>query len=97
MAAPLSTFGPFTFDREQMTLTRDDRTVSLGSRGSALLAALADARGGVVSKDTLMRAAWPNAVVEKEANLTVQIAALRRALGAGSDGPRPMARSIGRG
>ena len=68
-----------------MKLTRDGRAVSLGGRGTALLSALADARGGVVSKDTLMQAAWPGAVVE-EANLTVQIAALRRALGAWSDG-----------
>ena len=75
-----STFGPFVFDREQMKLTRDGLSVSLGSRGTALLAALADARGGVVAKDTLMQAAWPGAIVE-EANLTVQIAALRRALG----------------
>src|SRR6185295_4623238 len=45
---------------------------------------LVDARGGVVSKGSLMDAAWPGTVVE-EANLTVQIAALRRALAAGSD------------
>jgi TolB-like protein len=68
-----------------MNLTRDGRTVSLGGRGAALLAALVDARGGVVGKDVLMQAAWPGAVVE-EANLTVQIAALRRALGGGTDG-----------
>jgi len=68
-----------------MTLSRDGRTVSLGGRVCALLGALADARGGVVAKDTLMQAAWPGTVVE-EANLTVQIAALRRALGTGQDG-----------
>jgi TolB-like protein/tetratricopeptide (TPR) repeat protein len=84
MAAAVSTFGPFVFDREQMKLTRDGRTVSLGGRGTALLATLADAKGGVVGKETLMQAAWPGTVVE-EANLTVQIAGLRRALGAGSD------------
>jgi len=76
------TFGPFVFDREQMKLTRDGRAVSVGGRGAALLSALADAGGGVVSKDTLMQAAWPDAVVE-EANLTVQIGALRRAMGNG--------------
>jgi TolB-like protein len=80
-----STLGPFVFDREQMKLTRDGLSVSLGSRGTALLAALADARGGVVAKDRLMQAAWPGTIVE-EANLTVQIAALRRALGTGQDG-----------
>jgi TolB-like protein len=85
MSAMASTLGPFVFDREQMKLTRDGLSVSLGSRGTALLAALADARGGVVAKDRLMQAAWPGTIVE-EANLTVQIAALRRALGTGQDG-----------
>jgi TolB-like protein len=80
------TFGPFVFDRERMTLTRDGRAVSVGGRGAALLSALADAGGGVVSKDTLMQAAWPDTVVE-EANLTVQIGALRRAMGNGPDDP----------
>ena len=79
----VSKFGPFVFNREQMKLTRDSRTVSLGGRGTTLLAVLADARGGVVGKDTLMQAAWPGTIVE-EANLTVQIAALRRTLGAWS-------------
>lgn len=84
MTAVISRFGPFIFDREQMKLTRNGRTVALGSRGTALLAALADAKGSVVGKETLIDAAWPGTVVE-EANLTVQIAALRRALGAGPD------------
>jgi TolB-like protein/Flp pilus assembly protein TadD len=84
MLDAVSTFGPFVFDREQLKLTRDGRAVSLGGRGSALLAALVDAKGGVVSKDALMQAAWPGTVVE-EANLNVQIGALRRALGTGPD------------
>jgi TolB-like protein/tetratricopeptide (TPR) repeat protein len=84
MVGTPSTFGPFALDREQMKLTRDGRSVSLGRRGTALLGALADAEGGVVGKDTLMDAAWPGTVVE-EANLTVQIAALRKALGAWAD------------
>ena len=77
-------FGPFVLDREQMKLMRDGRSVSLGGRGTSLLAALAGAQGGAVTKERLMQAAWPGTVVE-EANLTVQIAALRRALGAGGD------------
>lgn len=84
MAETVWTFGPFVLDRERMTLSRDGKSVSLGGRGTALLSALAGARGGVVSKDTLMQVAWPDAVVE-EANLTVQIAALRRAMGVLSD------------
>jgi TolB-like protein len=67
-----------------MKLTRDGRSMSLGGRGGALLAALVDANGSVVAKESLMQAAWPHTVVE-EANLTVQIAALRRVLGARPD------------
>jgi TolB-like protein len=85
MSGAARTFGPYAFDREQMKLIREGWAVSLGSRGTALLAVLADANGGVVGKEALMLAAWPGMVVE-EANLTVQIAALRRALGSQTDG-----------
>jgi TolB-like protein len=44
-----------------------------------------DANGAVVGKNALMESAWPGTVVE-EANLTVQIAALRKALGPAADG-----------
>jgi TolB-like protein len=84
MSGAVSTFGPFVFDREQMKLTREGRTIPLGGRGVALLTVLSDAKGGVVPKERLMNAAWPDTVVE-EANLTVQIAALRRALTAEPD------------
>jgi TolB-like protein len=46
----------------------------------ALLRALIDRAGAPVSKDALIEAAWPGLAVE-DSNLTVQIAALRRALG----------------
>jgi tetratricopeptide (TPR) repeat protein len=45
----------------------------------ALLRALVEARGQVLTKSALMDAAWPNVSVE-ESNLTVQIAELRRRL-----------------
>ena len=45
----------------------------------ALLRMLVDRAGALVSKDALMEAAWPGLAVE-DSNLTVQIAALRRAL-----------------
>jgi DNA-binding winged helix-turn-helix (wHTH) protein len=46
----------------------------------ALLRALIERAGAPVSKDTLIDAAWSGLAVE-ESNPTVQIAALRRALG----------------
>ncbi|MEQ1768627.1 MAG: winged helix-turn-helix domain-containing protein [Devosia sp.] len=77
-------FGPFVVDPQRQTVLRDGLAVPLGQRAVALLAALA-AAAGAVDKSTLMDAAWPNTIVE-ENNLTVQIAALRRALGQRADG-----------
>jgi len=61
------------------TLFRDSEPVALSKRAVALLRALIERAGAPVSKDTLIDAAWSGLAVE-ESNLTVQIAALRRAL-----------------
>ncbi len=53
----------------------------LGSKALALLSALAEARGQMVTKDELMEAVWPGVVVEENA-IQVHIAALRKAMGA---------------
>lgn len=78
-------FGPFVLDGTARALTRDGEPLPLGQRAFDLLAALVEANGAAVDKDTLMRRAWPGLFVE-EANLTVQIAALRKALGKAPDG-----------
>jgi TolB-like protein len=78
-------FGSFVFDRDRQSVTRDGRPISIGVRGSALLAALLDAGGELVSKEALIDAAWPGTIVE-ESNLTVQISMLRKALGTRPDG-----------
>jgi predicted ATPase/DNA-binding winged helix-turn-helix (wHTH) protein len=62
-------------------LFRDGQPLPLGRRATALLRTLTDRPGAVVAKDALMDAAWLGQAVE-ENNLTVQIAALRRVLGA---------------
>jgi TolB-like protein len=85
MTAAADKFGPFVFERERMMLARDGVPCALGGRGTALLAALVDADGEVVRKEALMEAAWPGTIVE-EGNLSVQIAALRKALGQRPDG-----------
>src|SRR5829696_9976724 len=72
-------FGPFLLDTARETLFEHGVPVSIGSRALALLRALTEARGQVVTKSALMDAAWPNVSVE-ESNLTVQIAELRRRL-----------------
>jgi TolB-like protein/Flp pilus assembly protein TadD len=79
-----ATSGPFTLDHDRRQLTRDGRTLPIGQRGFVLFAALVEAKGEAVSKDKLMECAWPGLIVE-ESNLSVQISALRRALGDDGD------------
>jgi TolB-like protein len=81
---PLS-LAPFSFDRSGEVLLRDGQPVNIGRRGVALFRALLEAGGGTVAKVELMERVWPDVVVE-EANLTVQVAALRKALGPRPDG-----------
>ncbi len=77
-------FGPFMLDADAGTLTRDDLPVAIGYRALKLLAALVARAGDILTKAELMDAAWPGAAVE-EANLTVQIAQLRKLLGPAGD------------
>ncbi len=78
-------FGSQTFDPVNGMLRDNGMDVRLGQRAAALLQALIAADNQPVTKSTLLEAAWPGAVVE-EGNLTVQIAALRKALGTRPDG-----------
>jgi TolB-like protein/Tfp pilus assembly protein PilF len=84
MGAELHSFGPFSIDRDAATLLRDGKAIAVGQRALALLVALAET-DGPVTKAALIEAAWPGTIVE-EGNLTVQIAALRKALGVRPDG-----------
>src|SRR5689334_4746528 len=79
-----TSFGSFVLDRERRQLTRNGQSVPVGHRGYALLETLLDADGEAVSRDVLMERAWPGTAIE-EANLSVQVSALRRQLGEGSD------------
>lgn len=72
-------FGNFLL-RPQRALYRDGKSVALGGRALDLLTAIVMARGEVVSRDTLMEAAWPGRVVVENA-LHQHIRALRTALG----------------
>ena len=78
-------FGPFVLDPARGVLLRDGKALAVGQRGVAVLQALLEAEGRVVGKAELMERVWPGTFVE-ESNLTVQVAALRKALGAGPDG-----------
>lgn len=72
--------GPFRLDTEARVLTLGGVATPLGARGVAVLAALVRRAGEYVEKSVIVHAAWPGLVVE-EANLTVQISAIRRVLG----------------
>ena len=59
---------------------RDGQPLAVGQRGVMLLKALLSRPGEVITKSELIDAAWGGAAVE-ESNLSVQVAALRKALG----------------
>jgi len=90
------TFGDFHVLPKKRLLMEGCACVPIGSRGLDLLIALVERAGALVSKKELMEAVWPETHVV-EGNLTVHIAALRRALKDGRDGRRYIVNSIGRG
>src|SRR5262245_40327761 len=77
-------FGPFRLDTAERLLLRNGEEVSLTPKIFDLLLVLVENGGHILEKDELMKAIWPDAVVE-EANLTRNISTLRRALGEGQD------------
>ncbi len=85
MALQNLSFGPFVLDPQRAVLMREGQAVAASQKGLSLLCALLQAPGQVQRKEALMRAAWPDAVVE-DSNLTVQIAMLRKLLGTQPDG-----------
>jgi len=91
-----ATFGRFTLIPAQLLLLDGDTPVRLGSRAMALLCALVEQAGAVLSRDELVARVWPETVVE-ETSLRVQVAALRKALGEGQRGDRYVVNVIGRG
>jgi len=91
-----TSFGPFRLIAEQRLLLEGDRPVRLGSRAFDILVFLIERAGEVVGREELMARAWPQTFVE-EANLKIQVSALRRALGDGQSGNRYIVTAIGRG
>jgi TolB-like protein/DNA-binding winged helix-turn-helix (wHTH) protein len=83
-SAEIFLFEGFRVDRRGGGLFRLDgagvaEPIPLGSRALDLLALLVARHGQLVSKDEIMKAVWSGMAVE-EANLTVQVATLRRIL-----------------
>lgn len=78
-------FGEFRLDSANVLLTRMGTPVSLAPKVFDVLVYLVSNAGRLIDKEELLKALWPDTFVE-EANLTVNIAALRRALGTQLDG-----------
>ena len=78
-------FGPFVLDAGASALLRHGAPLPVSYRGLLLLAAFVKRPGENLSKAELMETGWPGLAVE-ESNLSVQIASLRKLLGAAPDG-----------
>jgi DNA-binding winged helix-turn-helix (wHTH) protein len=78
-------FGKYRLDPAEHLLLCDGKPVALTPKAFDILCVFAQNSGRLLSKDELMKRVWPNSFVE-EANLSVNISALRRALGDTPDG-----------
>lgn len=73
------TFGPFCLLPDHSVLLKDGEPVRLGSRATEILTLLVRNAGTLVTKAQILEQVWPDTVVV-EANLSVHMSALRRAL-----------------
>ena len=89
-------FGPFCVDANKRLLARDGSPVPLSAKVFDTLLHLVQHSGTALSKDELMRAIWPDTVVE-ENNLNQNISILRRVLGDGRSEHRYIATVPGHG
>lgn len=88
---PSFRFGDFILAPEERRLTRRGAEVALGARAFDMLCYFVANRHRILTKDEILDAVWPDIAVE-ESNLTVQVSALRKALG-----PKALATIPGRG
>ncbi len=83
-ADSIFSFGEFEVDSAKRLLLKRGQSVHLKSKAFDLLLTLIDHRGEILSKNDLLDLVWENQFVE-ENNLTVHVAALRKALGETKD------------
>jgi predicted ATPase/DNA-binding winged helix-turn-helix (wHTH) protein len=89
-------FGSFRLFPAQRLLLDSGNPLRLGSRALDILIALVESAGELVGKTELMARVWPDTIVVED-NLTVHVAALRRALSDGIGGNRYLITIPGRG
>jgi DNA-binding winged helix-turn-helix (wHTH) protein/TolB-like protein len=78
-------FGRFRFDPANHLLLIEDAPVSLTPKAFDILLVLVQNGSRLTTKEELMRKVWPDSFVE-DANLTVNISALRKLLGETAEG-----------
>jgi DNA-binding winged helix-turn-helix (wHTH) protein/TolB-like protein/Flp pilus assembly protein TadD len=92
----------YRFDRFRLDLVKhhvtgpDGAVVAISSRAYEALLYLIENRARLVSKDELLKAVWPRAIVE-ENNLNQAVSVLRRALGDTREAPQVIVTVAGRG
>ncbi len=79
-ATHLYEFGPYRLDLERRTLLKGEQVVPLTPKTLETLIALVEKSGRVIAKEELLKKVWPDSLVD-EANLAVNISAIRKALG----------------
>ncbi|HEY0350314.1 MAG TPA: winged helix-turn-helix domain-containing protein, partial [Pyrinomonadaceae bacterium] len=89
-------FDEFRVDAAKRQLLRQGEVVPLYSKAFDLLLLLVQSGGRDLSKDQILETVWPGQILE-ESNLTVNISAVRRALGEKAARPRYLITIPGRG
>ena len=89
-------FAEFTLDPRRRRLLRDETQIPLNAKAFDLLYFLARNSGRVITKEEILNSVWKDQFVE-EANLTVQVSSIRKALGDQSADPRYLVTIPGKG
>jgi Tol biopolymer transport system component/DNA-binding winged helix-turn-helix (wHTH) protein len=89
-------FDEFQLQPDERKLIRRGQVVPLHGKALELLLVLISNRGRLLTKDELFAMVWPDQIVE-ESNLTVNMSAIRRALGERASNPRYITTISGRG
>ncbi len=80
-------FGAVTLIPSERVVLKDGQPVPFTPKAFDLLAVLASNPARLLTKEHLMQAVWPDAIVE-ESNLAYHVFAIRKALGENGDGER---------
>ncbi len=84
MSAPIYEWGEWRFEPAEYRLARGGDTVALPGKTLDLLALLVSRAPSMITKADILATVWPGVIVE-EGNVAFHVAALRKALDAGSE------------